>query len=133
MKVVVVRNRLTDSQKLELGVNSEQNFEWQITPNKEYVVISVRNILNSGFYGNSILFEVEDDYGRLLAVPSCLFSISDSTPSKYWQAFIDNAVFSLEPKEFIDDPSLSERVLDREPDAMLIFDEIKRRLESEGC
>lgn len=133
MKVVVLKNKLTDNQKLELGIKPDQNFEWQITPNKEYVVISVRNILNSDFYGNSVLLEVEDDYGRLLAVPSCLFEVSDSTPSKYWQASIENSVFSLEPKEFIVDPSLSERILDREPDAMLIFDEIKSRLDNEGC
>ncbi|ENM5772399.1 hypothetical protein V4V48_004196 [Vibrio mimicus] len=133
MKVVVVTNRLTDNQKLELGVKPDHNFKWQITPNKEYVVISLRNILNSDFYGNSILFEIEDDYGRLLAVPSCLFAISDPTPSKYWHASIENTVFSLEPKEFIGDPSLSEKILDREPDAMLIFDEIKRRLENESC
>ncbi len=133
MKVVVVKNRLTDNQKLELGVKPDQSFEWQITPNKEYVVISVRNILNSDFYGNSVLFEIEDDYGRLLAVPSCLFAISDSTPSKYWQASIENAIFSLEPKEFIGDPSLSEKILDREPGAMSVFDEIKSRLESESC
>lgn len=132
MKVVVVRNSLTSSQKIELGVKLDQNFEWQITPNKEYVVISVRNILNSDFYGNSVLFEIEDDYGRLLAVPSCLFNISDSTPSKYWQASIENTIFSLEPKELTNDPSLSERILDREPDAMVIFQDIKKRLANEG-
>lgn len=133
MKVIVIHNRLTNNQKLELGIKTEKNFEWQITPNKEYVVICVRNVLKSDFYGNSILFEIEDDFGRLLSVPSCLFVISDSKPSKYWQASIDNTVFSLEPKEFIDDPSLSEKILDREPNAIKKFEEIKSRLEDESC
>ena len=69
MKVVVLRNKLTDNQKLELGIKLDQNFEWQITPGKEYIVISVRNILKSDFPGNSVLFEVEDDYGELALRP----------------------------------------------------------------
>jgi hypothetical protein len=132
VKVVVVKNKLSDGQKLELGIKPEKKFEWQISPNKEYLVISVRNILNSDFYGNSVLFEIEDDHGRLLAMPSCLFGISDPTPSKYWQASIDDVSFSLEPNEFSLDSGLSERILDRDPDAMAIYLEIKSRLENEN-
>lgn len=130
MKVIPVQNSLTESQKTDLGIDPKNTFEWQITLGKTYEVISLRNILNSSFYGNSVLFEIEDDYGRLLPVPSCLFTIGDSTISKYWRATNEGAIFSLEPKEFVDDPSLTERILDRDPEALNIFEEIKSKLKS---
>ncbi len=132
MKVIVTRSRLNEEQKRDLNVQHEEDFEWQITPGKEYLVISIGNILNSAFYGNAVLFSVEDDFGRLLDVPSCLFKVSCARPSKYWKASIRDSYFILQPQEFEEDSSLSEKILDREPEALKVFEGLKAKLSTEA-
>lgn len=63
------------------------------------------------------------------------FDVSDSRASRYWHASYDRTRFllALEPKEFVDDPYLSEHILDRDPEAWEIFSKVSRRMEAEGA
>ncbi|AWF80679.1 hypothetical protein BTJ40_07540 [Microbulbifer sp. A4B17] len=131
MKVKAVATKLTCAQKKELNIDQRKQFEWQLTVNKEYLIISVRNIIGSSFYGNSVLLELEDDYGRLLFCPICLFQVVDDRPSRFWRVSLDGSNLSLQVKEFCDNPELSEKILDREPEALLEFEKIKAKLDAE--
>ncbi|MDE1464947.1 hypothetical protein [Spartinivicinus poritis] len=131
MKVVARQTQLSESQKKSLGIPESNQTRWQITEGKTYLVISLGNAPGSSFYGNSMLYDIEDDFGKLIPIPADLFEIIDPTPSKYWQVKVDGIKLSFDLIDFIKDPGLSEKILDREVDALLAFDEIKKKLEAE--
>jgi hypothetical protein len=109
------------------------NPEFQITPTREYLILGLQFAIGSDIYGTGVLFDIEDDAGRCVSVPSSLFEITDATASKWWLARQnERGWFKLWPEEFYTDyfhDDLSEDV------AVCVrkFQDVKQRLESEAA
>ena len=131
MRVKAIATKLGDAMRAECGMDSSYAPEWQITVGMEYVVFSVGCVPDSDAYGKATLYRIVDDFERLIPVPACLFDIIDPKVSKYWLADYQGIYFSLKPKEFIDNPFLTEEILDREEAAVNLFQEIQDRFERE--
>jgi hypothetical protein len=129
MKVRPISLELNDEQRLYFKSTSQ--FRYQFTIGKVYLVYSISFVPDS--VTDFTLFGLIDDFNRLLPVPACLLEIVDPRVSKYWRSIYHPELFALsfEPQEFIDDPSLSERILDRDPDAWAVFEDIQERMEAE--
>jgi hypothetical protein len=130
MKVRPILLELNDEQKCYFKSTSQARY--QLTIGKSYVVYAVEFVPNS--VTDFTLYRLVDDGNRLLPVPACLLELVDPRVSKYWRATYDPKSFGLkfEPQEFIDDPCLSEAILDREPEAWTVFRGIRTRMEAEG-
>ncbi len=130
MKVRPIFLELNDEQKCYFKSTSQARY--QLTIGKSYVVYTVEFTPNS--VTDFTLYRLVDDGNSLLPVPACLLEIVDPRVSKYWRATHNPKSFGLklEPQEFIDDPYLSEAILDREPEAWAVFRDIQARMEAEG-
>lgn len=130
MKVRPIQLELSDEQRLFF--KSTSDFRYQLTLGKIYTVYTIVFVPTS--FTDFTQYRLVDDGNRLLPVPACLLEIVDPRVSKYWRATHHTKGFglSLEPQEFIDDPGLSEAILDREPEAWAVFRDIQRRMEAEG-
>lgn len=129
MKVIPIALELTDEQKAYL--NSKTKSVYQLTLAKEYIVYAIYFVPDS--VTDLTTYLVLDDFNKLIPVPACLFDVADSRSSRYWHANYDRDRFSLslEPKEFIADPYLSEHVLDRDPQAWEVFLDVMDRMSNE--
>ncbi len=130
MKVRPIQLELSDEQRHFF--NSTSNVRYQFTMGKNYLVYTVAFVPKS--VTDFTLYRLVDDANRLLPVPACLFEIVDPRASRYWRVVHHPKIFalSLEPQEFIEDPGLSEAILDRDPEAWAVFRDIQKRMEEEG-
>ena len=121
MKIKAKQTKIKPGQMVSSGMDINISHEWQVTIDKEYIVVAIEMLINSIAYGNTVLYEIVDDYGRLIPAPACLFEIIDGSPSKHWRAKYSNDSFVFSPIEFYQNPYLSEELLDREKEAIEIF------------
>lgn len=115
------------------SLGADRRREFPIKVGHEYLVFTVACIFEKGEYHGLTLFGVEDEFGRLIAVPSGLFEIIDPRVSRFWVASSDEGSFYLRPREFVDNVYLSDDIHEDLPGARATFREIKARLESEAA
>lgn len=131
MLVRAKQTRISEEQKIAFDMPRTMDPMWQITPDTDYVVFSVSCLQRPGVFGRSVVYEIIDDFDRLMPVPACLFEIINSRPSKHWVVNLSEKAFSLELQEFVDNPFLSERILDRDEESLATFSVIREMLEEE--
>lgn len=133
MKIKVHKNTLADNvfEKLKSqGFSSRENEN--LVLGKEYLVHGIVFWDSIPFY---YIYENEkDDY----PVPYCFdfFEVVDPTPSKYWELSVDishtgNVQSFLVFKEWADDVSLYERLLEDDISATKIFSRYRALLQQE--
>lgn len=98
----------------------------------DYLVYTIACIYGEGEYSGLTLYGVEDEFGRLMSVPSSLFEITDARASRYWVASSDADSFYLCPREFVENVYLSDEIHEDVPGARAQFREIKAKLEAEA-
>lgn len=126
---MIVRARFTSLPPGHEG-STWQNTRWQITPDKNYLVYA----LGFGLFGEkscTLVYKICDDYGALLPAHSALFEVADPHVSKSWVLSMDSYAVRLEPREFVENPEFTERVLDRESPEIEAFHELTVRLQNE--
>jgi hypothetical protein len=104
---------------------------YQITEDREYLVLGISFLVNSEVYGNCCLFTIQDDATRCVMVPGALFEITDSKASRHW--IVKNAEGSnltLWPEEFYAE-FFHDRVTDYEPEALAALRAAVIRIEDE--
>lgn len=106
---------------------------FNVSIGKEYIVFTVDFSCDFGDLGDSTLYGLEDEYGRLMLYPAALFEVSDARVSRYWVAGYKRGSFHLRPQEFIDNIYLSDDIHEDLPGARATFREIKARLEAEAA
>lgn len=131
MRVKAIQTQINDEQRVAMGVRPEYMPVFPLTLGKEYTVYCLACIPDSAIYGMVTLYWIVSDNDRLIPVPSCLFEITDSRPSRFWVIRYQGLTLSMDPVEFLENPYLSEDVFDHEDDAMVVFAEMRRRFESE--
>ena len=131
MRVKAIATKVDEVMRSAYGMNPSYESEWQVTVGKEYVVFSVECVPDSEVYGKVTLYRIIDDYDRLMPAPAWLFQIIDHKVSKYWLADYQGIYFSLNPKEFIDNPFLTEEILDRDVAAVNLFKELQNKFNLE--
>lgn len=131
MWVKCLARRLTEEQRKESGASDRYNPQFQVTEEKEYLVLGISFLVNSPVYGNCCLFTVLDDAARCISLPSALFEVMDPRVSQYWVARSnDQFGLTLWPEEFYEE-YFHDRVTDYEPEAVAALRAVVRRLESE--
>jgi hypothetical protein len=130
MIVQPITNELSDEQRIRLRCESKTRY--QISLSKTYVVYAIEFV--PGSITDPVLYRLISDFDAYLPMPACLFKIVEASASAYWKMSYNpkNSVAILQTQEFIDDPSLSEAVLDREPGALAVFSRIRSRLDREA-
>ncbi len=129
MIVRPLRLELTDEERSFFKSVSQTRY--QFTIGKNYTVYAM------GFAPKSVtdftLYRLVTDFNAFIPAPACLFEIVDPRVSSYWRITYNRKKFAvvLEPQEFIDNPELSEAILDRDPEALAIFREIRMRMDTE--
>lgn len=123
---------------LRVGIDVSPSFgtdRWREFPIKvgyEYLVYTVTCIFEKGEYQGMTLYGVEDEFGRLIPVPSGLFEITDPSVSRYWVVTSDQGSFCMRPREFLENVYLSDDIHEDIPGARATFREIKARLAAES-
>ncbi|MFK3847722.1 hypothetical protein [Stenotrophomonas sp. NPDC078853] len=133
MKVRAVRESLEPSVAMRTPPSV---VGFNVSLGKEYIVFTVDCSCDSGIFGNfgdSTLYGLEDEYGRLMIYPAALFEVVDARVSRYWVAGYREGSFQLRPQEFIDNIYLSDDIHEDLPGARATFREIKARLEAEAA
>ncbi len=113
-----------------LGTDTRRAFP--INVGHEYLVYTVACIFEKGEYHGLTLYGVEDEFGRLISVPSGLFEIIDPRASRFWVVSSDEGSFYMRPREFVDNEYLSDDIHEDLPGARATLQEIKVRLEAES-
>ncbi|MFL9583434.1 hypothetical protein [Stenotrophomonas sp. AB1(2024)] len=106
---------------------------FNVSIGKEYIVYTVDCSCDFGSFGDSTLYGLEDEYGRLVLYPAALFEVSDARVSRYWVAGYSQGAFFLRTQEFIDNIYLSDDIHEDLPGARATFREIKARFEAEAA
>lgn len=114
-----------------LGENRRREFPIKV--GHEYVVYTVACIFQKGEYHGLTLYGVEDEFGRLIVVPSGVFEITDDRVSRFWVVTSDEGSFHMRPREFVDNVYLSDDIHEDLPGARATFREIKARFEAEAA
>lgn len=114
-----------------LGENRRREFPIKV--GHEYVVYTVACIFQKGEYHGLTLYGVEDEFGRLIVVPSGVFEITDDRVSRFWVVTSDEGSFYMRPREFVDNVYLSDDIHEDLPGARATFREIKARFEAEAA
>lgn len=117
---------------LSPSLDTSQWREFPINVGHEYLVYTVACIFEKGEYQGLTLYGVEDEFGRLIPVPSGLFEITDPRASRLWVATSDEGSFYMRPREFIDNVYLSDDIHEDAPGARTTLQEIRTRLEAEA-
>ena len=130
MIVQPITNELSDEQRVRFRCGSKTRY--QISLSKTYVVYAIEFV--PGSTTDPVLYRLMSDFGAYLPMPACLFKILEPSASAYWKMSYNsqNSVATFQTQEFIDDPSLSEAVLDRDPVALAVFSEIRSKLDREA-
>ncbi|HYQ49387.1 MAG TPA: hypothetical protein VES70_03045 [Pseudomonas sp.] len=114
------------------SLGTDRRREFPINVGHEYLVYTVACIFEKGEYHGLTPYGVEDEFGRLIPVPSWLFEIIDPRASRYWVVTSDEGSFYMRPREFVDNEYLSDDIHEDLPGARATLQEIKARLEAEG-
>jgi hypothetical protein len=124
-----LRLELTDEERSFF--KSTSHTRYQFTIGKDYTVYAMEFVPSS--VTDFTLYRVVTDFNAFVPAPACLFEIVDPRVSSYWRITHNRKNFgvALEPPEFIDDPGLSEAILDRDPQALTIFRAIRMRMDAE--
>ena len=125
MKAKAIQTSLNLSQREALRVDQAVCSVWQITPGSVYTVFALAVPLQPGVYGTSVMLTIVDDFEKLIPAPDGLFEIVDSRVSERWVASFSSNAFKLSPKEFVEHAFLAEDILDRDPVAARIFEQIR--------
>ncbi len=120
---------VTDKESMDCEIISEPVN--MLTVGQKYLVLGMTFCYRSQLFGNTPLFQILDDGGRLRFFPSPLFSIVDNRPSSFWRVHIfDQLSFALWPEEFYTEyfhDDLSEGI----EGAVQLFQKVVKELESE--
>ncbi|MFF2049628.1 MULTISPECIES: hypothetical protein [Stenotrophomonas] len=130
MKVRAVRKNIEAT--VAMGAHPSLS-RYEVSLGHEYIVFTVDCYYDSRKMERSILYGIEDEYGRLMLYPAALFEVTDARASKYWLAGYSDGSFYLRPQEFIDNVYLSDDIHEDLPGARAAFREIKARFESEAA
>lgn len=128
MKVRLVSLELREEQRRHLGRDPQVRYE--LTLGKEYIVYAIGCTPDS--HTDVTSYDILDDRNLLMPAPACLFEITDPYVSKYWRATQNGLIFRLQPQEFIDNPGLTEEIVDGDPGAWAVFRDIYARFEKEA-
>jgi len=130
MIVRPIQLELTDEQRSFFKSSSQTRY--QFTIGKNYTVYAMEFVPSS--VTDFTLYRLLNDFNAFVPAPACLFEIVDPHASAYWHVTYNRkkAALTLEPREFIDDPGLSEAILDRDPVAWELFRDIRARMDTES-
>ncbi len=84
MKVRCVQNKVRLEDLDRLGFVRGAPGDFDLTPEKFYLVIGVTCNEKASDCGRGVILEVLDDFGRWSMAPICLFHVTDSRLSRYW-------------------------------------------------
>lgn len=128
MKVICKAISLTDKQRRVLQLPEWENPTYEFTIGKEYVVLGLT--ARSERYNGAVI-QVNDDAGRCVFVPFCIFNVTDERSSSLWKAKqLNEFSLALWPEEFYQEyfhDDLSNGV----PEVMEIYKQVVKRLENE--
>jgi hypothetical protein len=126
-----IRTTLTAEQRLATNAPGHFHPQYQVMPGKEYVVLGVSFFIGSTVYGNGPLFQICDDAGRCVSMPTALFDLVDPRPSRFWVAKrIGEADFVLWPEEFYRE-YFHDDLSERDAKTVATFNEVVGRLDAE--
>lgn len=122
---------LTEEQRCATNAPARFRPSYQVTEGKEYLVLGISFLVNSAIYGNCSLFEIRDDAGRCVSVPTMLFDVEDPRPSRFWRARRTGLIdLALWPEEFYRD-YFHDDLSERRPETVAAFNEVVGRLDAE--
>ncbi len=128
MKVRCMATRLDEEQKKQIYIreNADPDYDTRFIIGKEYIVLGLR-YESSESYWTTMLYELRDETGICLSVPTCLFEIVDSRPSIFWRARHNFPNFTLWPVEFYR-PFFHDDLSEGKPEIKKVFDIVVDRL-----
>jgi hypothetical protein len=101
MKVCCIQDKMTEQQKLLFGIDLNYDPNYQITINKEYIVLGISFFFENNSFGSLAFYEILDDVkSYCTSMPFCLFEIIDPRVSSYWEIKINNKAITIWPEEF---------------------------------
>lgn len=130
MRVKCLARELTSEQREVGSAPAILLPRYQITADREYLVLGLSFLLNSQIYGNCCLFTIRDDAMRCVMIPSTLFAITDSRASRHWVVKSDGSNLTAWPEEFYTE-FFHDRVTDYELDAVAALNAAVSRIEDE--
>ena len=81
MRVRCLARELTNELRDATSASAMFRPRYQITEDREYLVLGISFLVNSEVYGNCCLFTIQDDATRCVMLPGALFEITDSRAS----------------------------------------------------
>ena len=136
MRARCLARELTGQQRNATSAPPLVRPRYQITEGRDYLVLGIVFVINSNVYGNNCLFEIQNDAGKCLSIPSLLFEITDWRASKFWRAKVhdpmlqNDFVLTLWPEEFYHD-FFHDRAFEGEPEELAELRDVVERLEKE--
>ena len=101
MKVKCLSAELSDEQRKKLNLWSRHRYLNVIRPGRVYTVLGITFVRDSSVYGNGPAFDIRNDDGDCVGVPSAQFEVIDPRASRYWIARLkDVDAFTLWPEPF---------------------------------
>lgn len=131
MRVRCLARELTNEQREATSASALFRPRYQITEDREYLVLGMSFLVNSPIYGHCCLFTIQDDATRCIMVPSALFAITDSRASKHWIVkSAEGSNLTVWPEEFYAE-FFHDRVTDYEPEALAALKAAVSRIEND--
>ena len=131
MRVRCLARELTNQQREATSASAIFWPRYQITEDREYLVLGISFLVNSQVYGNCCILTIQDDATRCVMVPSLLFEITDSRASRHWIVkSADGVNVTVWPEEFYAE-FFHDRITDYEPEALAALKAAVGRIEEE--
>jgi len=68
-----------------LGPKFFKERDFHVTIGREYIVFALTFLAEPDFAGRGLFVDIVTDFGHLVGVPLCLFSIIEGSASRYWE------------------------------------------------
>lgn len=132
MKVRCLNNFLREDQRVAIGLPQGESIKHAITLGSEYIVLGLSVKPPGSRNGSGLFVEIANDWGQCRGISISLFEIVDARCSKYWivKSREDGTVL-LWPEEFYKEYFLDD-LIEGEPDACEIFQELVTRMNTEA-
>lgn len=132
MRVKCLSVSPSPEQLAAFGEGYYKNQSFGVQPGTTYTVLGLTFHVRSNLYGTNVTAAIDDNDGRLVEVPLCLFEVVDDRSSRYWviRRWEDGTVALWPPSffsEFYHD-DLSEGV----PEVVSDYERVKRQIETEA-
>lgn len=128
MRVNCLATGLSDEEKIVLGIKLSENPLFQLTVGSVYLVLGLA--CQVGYYAGPVI-QVQDDFGKCIFVPICLFEVVDSRPSAHWVAkSLGKFELALWPVEFYIE-YFHDDLSDGNPASVELFKGLVRKMERE--